>query len=72
MSTVLALARGLGCHVADLLGTPELSAPELSAPAVEAARLFDEAPIDVQDVTLQVLRKIGKRGPRLDDHVGPK
>jgi transcriptional regulator with XRE-family HTH domain len=60
VSTILALARGLDCHAADLLG----GTPELSTPAVEVARLFDEAPIDVQDLTLQMLRKLRKRGPK--------
>lgn len=61
VSTVLALARGLGCHAADLLG----GTPEMSASATEAARLFDAAPLDVQDAVMHTLRTLRKLGQRL-------
>lgn len=57
VSTIQALARGLGCHAADLLG----GTPEMSAAATEAARLFDEAPVDVQDAVMHTLRTLSKR-----------
>jgi transcriptional regulator with XRE-family HTH domain len=60
LSTVLALAKGLGVSPAELVG----GVAELSASALEAARLFDAANSDVQAATLQLLRAVHRRRGR--------
>jgi transcriptional regulator with XRE-family HTH domain len=52
LSTVEALARGLGIPVSELFGPPRY----LSERAVEMAKLFNEAPEAVQRALLNVLR----------------
>jgi len=52
LSTVVGLARALGVSLGDLLGG---SAP-VSAPALEAARLFEGVPPEMQEAVLRVLR----------------
>lgn len=57
LSTVLALAKGLSIPPAELLGGVD----KLSPAALEAAKLFDAAPGDVQGAVLQILRAIPRR-----------
>src|SRR5215831_15214489 len=57
LSTVLALARGLSVGAAELLGGSD----RLSPAALEAARLFEGAPPDVQDAVLRLLRAVQRR-----------
>src|ERR1044072_7007934 len=57
LSTVMALAKGLRTHAAELFGGVQ----DLSPPATEAGLLFDGAPNDVQDAVLQLLRSVAKR-----------
>jgi transcriptional regulator with XRE-family HTH domain len=57
LSTVMALAKGLRTHPAELFGGIQ----DLSPPATEAGLLFDGAPIDVQDAVLQLLRSVARR-----------
>jgi transcriptional regulator with XRE-family HTH domain len=56
LSTVLSLARGLNVPASDLLG----GVKDLSPAAVEAGRLFESAPPDIQDAVLRLLRAVGK------------
>lgn len=56
LSTVLALARGLGVPAPELFGGIEGMSPS----ATEAGHLFDSAPADVQEAVLQLLRVMGK------------
>jgi transcriptional regulator with XRE-family HTH domain len=58
VSTVEALARGLGIPVAELFGPTQ----PLSEKAIEMARLFSEAPEKIQRALLDVLR-IATRKP---------
>jgi transcriptional regulator with XRE-family HTH domain len=57
LSTVLALAKGLSVPPAELFGGPGKLSPE----AVEAARLFDGATADHQDIVLRLLRVAQRR-----------
>lgn len=52
MGTVMAFARALSVHAADILG----SKPELPTPAKEFAQLFDASPPDVQRAIMQILK----------------
>jgi transcriptional regulator with XRE-family HTH domain len=56
LTTIIALAKALGVHPAELLGT----VPELSPHSEEAARLFDDAPPEMQEAVLQILRACAK------------
>lgn len=56
LSTVLALAHGLGIPAPELLGGVEGMSPS----AAEAGHLFDTAPPDVQEAVLQLLRVMAK------------
>ena len=58
VSTVVAVAKGLGkVAPGELLGAVR----ELSPSAVEAARLFEAAPHEVQEGVLRILRAVGRR-----------
>jgi len=57
LSTVLALAKALRVPVGDLLG----GVHGLGAEAIEAGRLFEAAPADVQDAVLRLLRALARR-----------
>lgn len=57
LSTVISLARGLRVSPGDLLG----GVKDLSPAAVEAGRLFETAPADVQDAVLRLLRAVSVR-----------
>jgi transcriptional regulator with XRE-family HTH domain len=64
LSTVIAIARGLEVPAGELLSGVE----DVSPAAVEAGRLFEEAPSDVQDAVLKLLRMAtgaaAKRAPK--------
>lgn len=62
LSTVLALARGLGVAPGELLG----GAGELSPISTEAATLIEGLSPELQSATLELLRAISRRrrGPR--------
>ena len=57
LSTVLALAKALRVPAGDLLG----GVHGLGAEAIEAGRLFEAAPADVQDAVLRLLRALARR-----------
>lgn len=57
LSTVLALARGLSVAPGELFG----GIARLSPLTLEAARLFEGSPPDVQDAILRLLRALQKR-----------
>lgn len=57
LSTVLALAKGLGCAPSALMG----GAGDFSAEAAEAATLMDSLPIEVRTAMLELLRAMGRR-----------
>lgn len=57
LSTVLALAKGLGCAASALMG----GAGDFSAEATEAAALIDSLPSEVQTAMLELLRAMGRR-----------
>lgn len=57
LSTVLALAKGLGVPPAELFGGPGKMSPE----ALEAARLFDGVSAELQDIVVRLLRTTQKR-----------
>jgi transcriptional regulator with XRE-family HTH domain len=57
LSTVEAIAKAFGVGPGELLG----GVRGLSAEAVEAGRLFDQAPADVQDSLLPLLRSLTRR-----------
>lgn len=57
LSTVLALAKALRVAPADLFG----GIKELGPDGVEAGRLFEAAPPDVQDAILRLLRTVSRR-----------
>lgn len=57
LSTVLALAKALRVPAGDLLGGVHGLTPE----AIEAARLFEAAPADVQDAVVRLLRAVTRR-----------
>jgi transcriptional regulator with XRE-family HTH domain len=52
LSTVLAIAIGLGIRAAELFS----SNPKLSPASDEAGHLFDLTELDIQDAVLQILR----------------
>jgi transcriptional regulator with XRE-family HTH domain len=54
LSTIKSIAHGLGIPAAALFGP----LPELSPKGLEMARLFDEAPKDVQEAVLMILRGV--------------
>jgi transcriptional regulator with XRE-family HTH domain len=56
LSTLIALGKGFRVPAADLLG-----GHDLGPGAVEAGRLFEAAPEDVQDAVLRLLRAVAKR-----------
>lgn len=57
LSTVFALARGLGVQPGEFFGT----IPNLGPEAEEAARLFDAAAPEVQKTILALLRTMAKK-----------
>ncbi len=57
LSTVLALARGLGVMAGELLGGIGQAGPL----GLEAARLIEAQPPDVQEATLELLRSMARR-----------
>ena len=57
LSTVLALAKGLRIAPAELLG----GVKELGPVGVEAGRLIESAPPDVQRAALDLLRAVARR-----------
>ncbi len=57
LSTVVALAKGLSLPAGDLLG----GVADLSPAAVEAARLFESAPLELQQAVLQLLHAVPRR-----------
>ena len=57
LSTVLALARGLGVSPAELLG----GLAELTPSALEAGRLFEAVSPETQAAVLQLLRSVSRR-----------
>lgn len=57
LSTIGALARGLGVPAGELIG----GISDLSAEAIEAARLFDGAVPEVQAALLSLLRSVARR-----------
>lgn len=57
LSTISALARGLGVPTGELIG----GVGEMSSEALEAARLFDSAAPEVQVALLQLLRSVARR-----------
>ena len=57
LSTVVSLARGLSVAPAELLG----GLGRLSPSALEAARLFEGAPPDVQDAVARLLRAVQRK-----------
>jgi transcriptional regulator with XRE-family HTH domain len=60
LSTLQGLANGLNVSLAELFGPP----PALSPAALEMAELFNDAPEDMQNATLKLLRAIVK-APKL-------
>jgi transcriptional regulator with XRE-family HTH domain len=57
VSTVEALATALDVAPGELLG----GVKELSSAGLEAGRLFDAAPVDVQEGILRILRAVARR-----------
>lgn len=57
LSTVLALAKGLRIPPAELFG----GVKDLGPDGVEAGRLFEAAPPDVQEAMLRLLRAVSRR-----------
>lgn len=57
LSTVLALARGLELEPGELLG----ASPEIAPAALEAARLIQALPTDVQATLVALLRRLAKK-----------
>lgn len=58
VSTILAIAKGLGkVTPGELLGAVK----DLSPGAFEAAKLFDNAPLEVQEGVLRILRAVGRK-----------
>ncbi len=57
LSTVMSLAVGLGVPAGELVG----GVAELGPVAIEAARLLEGAPSDLQDAMLELLRAMAKR-----------
>jgi transcriptional regulator with XRE-family HTH domain len=60
LSTVMALAKGLEVSASELLG----GVADMSPAAMEAARLFDSVPPDVQSALLALLRATAPRRRR--------
>ncbi len=63
LSTVAALAKGLGVSVGDLVGVTT-KAHDLSPMAVEIGGLFDAAPEDLQQAVATILRATSRKGGR--------
>ncbi len=57
LSTVLALAKALRVPAGDLIGGSHGLGPD----GVEAARLFEACPADIQDAVLGLLRTVARR-----------
>jgi transcriptional regulator with XRE-family HTH domain len=57
LSTIAALAKGLGVKPGELFG----SVPDISPAGEEAGRLFDDAPPEVQAAILKILRAVSKK-----------
>lgn len=57
LSTLAALARGLGVNPSELLGGPD----RLTPAGVEVARLFEGVNADVQEAVLRLLRAVQRR-----------
>jgi len=57
LSTILALAKGLGIRPGEFFGT----IPDLTPTAEEAAHIFDQMPPDVQRSVLALLRSMPKK-----------
>ena len=58
LSTVLGIAKGLRVPPGDLLGG---ASAEVGPAGLEAARMFEAAPSDVQDAILVILRATARR-----------
>ena len=58
LSTIKAIAKGLGCQPGELLGVTKGVSPA----AMDVARLFDLAPSEVQDGIAMILRTVRRRG----------
>lgn len=56
LSTIVSLARGLGVPVGELFGVKDVSEG-----ALEAARLFERVPDDVQVAVIQLMRAVSRR-----------
>ena len=61
ISSILAIARGLGAAAGELFGPT----PKLTRQAIEMGKLFDLAESDVQSSLLMILRAIRLRRPSL-------
>lgn len=57
LSTVVKLSKGLRVPPGEIVG----GVHALSSKALEASRLFDDAPPEVQDAVLQLLRAVRRR-----------
>jgi len=57
LSTIVAVAKGLGCAPGELLGPLK----DLSPASYEAGRLFDGAPEEVREGILRILRATSRR-----------
>jgi transcriptional regulator with XRE-family HTH domain len=60
LSTVIGLAKGLGVPPGEILG----GVSRLSPAALEAARVFDSVPPDMQEAVLKLLRALSARARR--------
>jgi transcriptional regulator with XRE-family HTH domain len=57
LSTILAVSKALGVAPGELLG----GSGDVTAAALEAARLFDAAPEEIQEGVLLILRAVSRR-----------
>jgi transcriptional regulator with XRE-family HTH domain len=57
LSTIIAVAKALGCPPGELLG----GVRDLSPAGYEAGRLFDAAPEEIRDGVLRILRATSRR-----------
>jgi transcriptional regulator with XRE-family HTH domain len=57
LSTIVSIARALGCPPGELLG----GVRDLSPAGYEAGRLFDSVPEEVRDGVLRILRATSRR-----------
>jgi transcriptional regulator with XRE-family HTH domain len=59
ISTLVSIARALGCSLADLLAEPD---GDVSPRGIEVGRLFDQASPQAQEAAAHVLRVLVKQG----------